>query len=116
MRALEEIMVEAARWTDETVAMPGGQRLEVNGAMASGPVVFATLGSVDRLEYTVIGEAANLAAKLEKHNKTACTRALTSAATYELAVAQGYAARREHRPGSSVAGVSEPLDLVVLKS
>jgi len=64
----------------------------------------------------VIGEAVNLAAKLEKHNKAACTRALTSAATYELAVAQGYAARGERRPGSSVAGVSDSIDLVVLKS
>jgi adenylate cyclase len=64
----------------------------------------------------VIGEAANLAAKLEKHNKTAGTRALTSAATYELALAQGYAARRERRQRSSVAGVSDPIDLVVLKA
>ena len=61
--------------------------LEVNGAVSAGPVVFATLGGGDRLEYTVIGEAVNLAAKLEKHNKAASTRALTSAATYELAVA-----------------------------
>ena len=92
--------------------------LEVNGSASAGPVVFATLGGGDRLEYTVIGEAVNLAAKLEKHNKAVRTRALTSAATYELAVAQGYAAgcERARLPGSSVASVSEPLDLVVLKS
>ena len=57
-----------------------------------------------------------LAAKLEKHNKAASTRALTSAATYELAVAQGYATQCERRPGSSVAGASDSIDLVVLKS
>jgi adenylate cyclase len=84
--------------------------------VSAGPVVFATLGGDDRLEYTVIGDSVNLAAKLEKHNKTACTRALTSAATYELAVAQGYAAKCEGRQTASVAGAFEPLDLVVIKS
>jgi adenylate cyclase len=114
--ALDAIMEEAESWRQALPGLGVAIPLEVNGAVAAGPVVFATLGGGDRLEYTVIGEAVNLAAKLEKHNKTACTRALTSAATYELAVAQGYAAGRERRPGSSVAGISEPLDLVVLRS
>ena len=55
-----------------------------------GKMVFATLGNVDRLEYTVIGEAVNLAAKLEKHNKQLGIRALISAACYAMAQAQGY--------------------------
>jgi adenylate cyclase len=117
LRALDAIMEEAERWRDMHSAMGIATPLEVNGAVAAGPVVFATLGVDERLEYTVIGEAVNLAAKLEKHNKIAATRALAPAATYDMAVAQGYTAGRvlkRHR-GSSVAGVSTPLDLVVLK-
>jgi adenylate cyclase len=116
LRALDAIMEEAASWRQALPAVGVAVPLEVNGAVSAGPVVFATLGGGDRLEYTVIGEAVNLAAKLEKHNKAASTRALTSAATYELAVAQGYATQCERRPGSSVAGASDAIDLVVLKS
>lgn len=115
LRALDAIMQEAEVWRRAMPQLGVATPLEVNGAVAAGPVVFATLGGIDRLEYTVIGEAVNLAAKLEKHNKTARTRALTSAKTYELAVAQGYAVPCPRRPGSSVAGVSEPFELVVLK-
>lgn len=116
VRSLEAIMDEAARWTHETAAKPGGQRLEVNGAMASGPVVFATLGSADRLEYTVIGEAANLAAKLEKHNKAGGTRALIEAGSYDRALAQGYvpASVATRRSGQQLHGVDDTVDLVVL--
>lgn len=118
VRALVAIVDEAARWTDETAAIPGGHRLMVNGALAAGSVVFATLGSVDRLEYTVIGEAANLAAKLEKHNKIAGTRALVEAASYDRAVAQGYAPRSVHgRLGAQqLHGVDGAVDIVVLSA
>jgi len=57
----------------------------------AGRVVAATLGNDDRLEFTVIGAAANLAAKLEKHNKVKATKGLTDADTYALAREQGFA-------------------------
>lgn len=116
LRVLDLIMVEAESWAG--VLRRGGvnEPLSVNGAMSFGPVVFAALGNADRLEYTVIGEAANLAAKLEKHNKAAATRALTDAASYDAAVAQGYVAVA--RPGSlraaKVTGVAGTIDLVAL--
>jgi adenylate cyclase len=115
LRALDATMAEAARWRQEIAGSSGTGKLDVNGAVVAGPVVFATLGNADRLEYTVIGEAVNLAAKLEKHNKVEGTRALVPLATLDLAHAQGYKCDPlECRRQSKVADVATPLDLVVL--
>ncbi|MFM2423139.1 MAG: hypothetical protein RL291_1669 [Pseudomonadota bacterium] len=93
LRALDATMAIVASWREEVSARGEPTSLDINGAVAAGPVLFATLGALDRLEYTVIGPAANLAAKLEKHNKRAGTRALTTDKTLEFAVAQGYTQR-----------------------
>lgn len=114
-RAFDEIMDEARIWT-AAVNDRENQLLYVNGAMATGKLVFATLGDEERLEYTVIGEPANLAAKLEKHNKTEQVAAITTREALETAIAQGFAPRGapEVREGRRVAGVSDPIDLVVV--
>ena len=116
LRALDAIMDEAVRWRQDLAREAGGLALEVNGAASAGPVVFATLGHSDRLEFTVIGDAVNLAAKLEKHNKIEGSRALTSLVTFELAKAQGYEAATASRPimGAAVAGVAQPINLVAV--
>ena len=116
LRALDAIIADAAVWRAEMGPAGSAVALDVNGAAASGRVVFATLGSARRLEFTVIGEAVNLAAKLEKHNKAEGSRALTSAATMEQAIKQGYIARGSFRliAAASVGGVATPLDIVAL--
>ncbi|MEZ5924382.1 MAG: adenylate/guanylate cyclase domain-containing protein [Hyphomicrobiaceae bacterium] len=116
LRALDEAMAEATRWSEDHPRTGSRPTLAVNGAVVAGTVVFATLGSADRLEYTVIGEAVNLSAKLEKHNKVAGTRALTDRPTLERALAQGYqpGSRLKSLPASDVAGVAEALDLIVV--
>jgi len=117
LQALEAIMRETHEWR-ETIGTSSTAALEVNGAVAAGPVVFATIGSADRLEYTVIGEAVNLAAKLEKHNKAERTKAITPWLVYELARLQGYTpeGRIERRRGAVVAGVADPIDLAILSA
>jgi adenylate cyclase len=120
LRAMDEIMIEAAAWRKDLQQTSVSTSLDVNGALTAGSVVFATIGNSDRLEYTVIGEAVNLAAKLEKHNKVEGTRALIPASSYELAAAQGYVGTSsaedepELRLRRHVSGVPETLDIYVM--
>jgi adenylate cyclase len=115
IRAVEELLAESYRWNTgrrEKGAMP----LVVNAGLASGRVVVGAVGDADRLEYTVIGDAVNLAAKLEKHNKTEGSLAVVTAVTLDLAVKQGHdpTGPFQHRPESVVAGTCTPIDLCVL--
>lgn len=114
LRALERVLETAREWQARLAEEGIGETLNVNAAVAAGPVVFATLGGGDRLEYTVIGEAANLAAKLEKHNKIEKSRALTPKETFERARRQGYSSLGpiDERRGAKVAGVDGSIDLV----
>jgi adenylate cyclase len=115
LAALDEVMADAARWREDSRAA-GRVPLEVGGAVATGRVIFGAVGDQTRLEYTVIGDSVNLAAKLEKHNKAEGVRALAPWETYALALRQGYRPTREkeRRSGRCVAGVGRPVDLAVL--
>ena len=111
--ALEKVLVAAQTWHDQLPAQGVSEVLHINAAVASGRVVFATLGDGDRLEYTVIGEAVNLAAKLEKQNKIEKSVALVPSETMALAQRQGYRPSRQfvERKQSLVSGVAGDLDL-----
>jgi adenylate cyclase len=117
LRAMDELMAEAQRWSIGARAS-GGTTLSVNGAVAAGRIVFGAVGDRSRLEYTVIGDAVNLSAKLVKHNKVLSCRAATTAETYALALAQGYRPSKPHDqvPASVVPGVADPIVLVVLSA
>ena len=84
--------------------------------MAAGGVTYGAIGHEGRLEYAVIGNPVNLAAKLQAHTKVAQVAALATADMLSLARAQGYDARRaaETLPAQRCAGVAEPIDLVVV--
>lgn len=113
-----DALIEASRQWAEARRAAGLRPLEVGVAVASGRVVFGAVGDGERLEFTVIGDAVNWAAKLEKHNKEEKVRALTDAATYALAKRQGYQpiAEREFRRGRRVGGAADLVDIVVLAS
>jgi adenylate cyclase len=115
MRAADAVIEAANEWAAERQAA-GQAPLLIGMAVAAGRVVFGAVGDGERLEFTVIGDAVNFTAKLEKHNKDEETRALTDGKTYALAEEQGYNASRMHerRLARRVAGVSDLVDIVVL--
>ncbi|QQS10652.1 MAG: adenylate/guanylate cyclase domain-containing protein [Rhodospirillales bacterium] len=115
LRAADAVTAAVDAWNAERSAA-GLPAVRVGMALASGRVLFGAVGDGDRLEYTVIGDAVNLAAKLEKHTKAENVRALCDVATWDGAAAQGYAAPggRERRAARTVAGVAAPVDLIVL--
>ncbi len=104
-------------WNAEREAA-GKPPLRVGVGVAVGSVVFGAVGDATRLEFTVIGNPVNLAAKLEKHTKVECCRALTTADALARALDQGYAAPTapENRWARTVEGIDAPLDLVVLRA
>jgi adenylate cyclase len=113
LRAIDAIFVAVDEWRARRLNA-GEVAPDVGGGLATGPVVFGIIGDATRLEYTVIGDAVNLAAKLEKHNKVEKTRALTTRVAYELALSQGYVGGKALREARVVGGVAAPLDLAVL--
>ncbi len=90
---------------------------QINAAVASGPVIFGAVGEKEHLEYTVIGAAVNLSAKLEKHNKELGTLALTTIDTYNAAKKQGYQSpNKVEFKSSAVKDVEGLSKLVILAS
>ena len=77
LRTLMALLAEAERLAAETGRR--GWPLAFGFAVTSGDVLCGTVGEESRLEFTVIGDAVNRAAKLEKANKTLGTVALAEA-------------------------------------
>jgi adenylate cyclase len=115
LRAVDEIIIETRRWASMREA-DGLPTVRVGAAVAVGPLIFGAVGDETRLEYTVIGDPVNLAAKLEKHTKVEKVDALTTRESLELARAQGYVPEQPKRllAQRQVGGVDVPVDLAVL--
>lgn len=112
-RAAMALAGETTRWNDSRAAK-GLPPVRIGVGLASGPVLFGVVGDSTRLEYTVIGEAVNLAAKLEKHTKEEKVTALAPVATFALARQQGHWHDCALLSPRDVAGVEEPMPLAVL--
>lgn len=101
-------------WNAERAA-EGRDPVRVGVALATGDLTVGAIGRGERLDYTLVGEAVNLTAKLEKHTKVEACRALCDAETLATARAQGWTGAPVRAcPASRVAGVDRPLDLAVI--
>jgi adenylate cyclase len=89
LRALIALLDKAQEFINE-MARAGGQPLAFGFSLTSGDVLCGTVGEESRLEFTVIGDAVNRAAKLEKANKTLGTVALVEADLLEAAEREGF--------------------------
>lgn len=115
LQSIEAVIETVDAWNADR-ERSGDFPVRVNASAASGSLIFAAVGDERRLEYTVIGDTVNLAAKLEKHSKQEAARAVVSTKVFDLAVEQGFEPGHAHarRPGRKVEGVGHLLDLVVI--
>jgi adenylate cyclase len=113
LRAQLAVLAAARDWNADRAAA-GEPQLGIGVAVATGTLLSGVIGAENRLEFTVIGDAVNLAAKLEKHCKTAGVPALATREALALATAQGFDLPEayHHRPAERVEGVTAPIDLV----
>lgn len=112
LRAQWSILEAIAAWSAERAAS-GEAPIDIGCAVATGRMLCGVIGVFDRLEWTVIGDAANLAAKLEKHCKVAHVTALATSETLALAYRQGLNRYDwESLPAQQVFGVESVIDLV----
>lgn len=65
------------KWKSEGVPL-----LKVRMGLNSGPMVVGNMGSIHRMDYTIMGDAVNLASRLEGANKAYGSRIMISDATY----------------------------------
>lgn len=74
----EDIVMAMANWSAEREAM-GEPPVRIGAGIHFGEAFVGAIGNDDRLEFTVLGDAVNVAARLEHMTKTAGTPLLISA-------------------------------------
>jgi len=116
LRTAEQLLDALGEWA-QTRKRGGQPAPGVGIGITVGTVTCGAIGDESRLEFTVIGDPVNRAAKLQNHTKAEKVSALATVSALECAVRQGYDKTRasDIRAGREVAGVGEPLDLVVIR-
>jgi adenylate cyclase len=115
LKTVDDIMEAADTWGAE-LRHENKPPLRMGAAVATGRIIFGAVGDESRMEFTVIGDAVNLSAKLEKHTKTEGVRALCTQTAFDIAMRQGYQTprNREQRKARSIEGVDNPVDIIIL--
>ncbi|MBX3025504.1 adenylate/guanylate cyclase domain-containing protein [bacterium] len=97
-------------------AASGAPPLALSIGLASGVVIAGTIGAEDRYEYTVIGDAVNVAARLQEAAKQRAHPLLATTVTRQLAADGGFASALQELEPVAVRGRSEPVDVVGIQN
>jgi len=112
--AIPSLLMAAESWAADRAAN-GLPPLNVAVAIAHGEIVHGVIGHDDRLEFTVIGDAVNLSAKLEKHAKVERAKVIATRDALDRAWLQGSRIPPLRLiEAAHVDGVSAPIDLAVM--
>jgi adenylate cyclase len=101
-------MVERNQAFNRRRAANGLEPLVIGVGLHTGLAVVGNIGTPEKMEYTAIGDAVNIASRIEGENKTFATNLLISEATYQLV-----ATRISAEPAGSaqMKGIDEPMIL-----
>lgn len=97
---------------NDTRARRGQPALGVSIGIHSGDVLAGTIGAADRHEYTVIGDAVNVAARLQQLCKEEAQALLVSDATYSRACRGGLTVELTRREPVTLRGRREPIGVL----
>jgi len=106
------LQLEALDVLNMQIEEEAGIRLGVRMGINSGQVSAGNMGSENRVQYTVMGDAVNLAARLEPANKEYGTRIIMGQKTHQLLPAGEFATRLLDK--IVVKGKTEPVDIYEL--
>lgn len=115
LRAAEALLELLGDWARRRAAA-GKPAPGIGIGIESGVVTCGAIGDARRLEYAVIGDPVNRAAKLQNHTKVESVRALATVQTLRRAITQGYTPTPAMRTlrARAVAGIGEAADLAVI--
>ncbi|MGE3679502.1 MAG: adenylate/guanylate cyclase domain-containing protein [Burkholderiales bacterium] len=115
MRCASSLIAALGQWARQREAA-GLPAPGVGIGLDAGTVTCGVVGHDGRLEYTIIGDAVNRAAKLQNQTKIEGVMGLATRHSLEQAKLQGYvpASRCRILPGRVVAGIDGKVTLVVI--